>query len=284
MFRSESRFGTYGARRPRPRADGGVGPRSEPSASGEHLARGGRDARRPTARGGGPGGRVETRASRLASRAWASREKAPRGTKRRGWQEPREGSRDPPRGERIREPTRGRARTETSPSPRRRSSARTWPPSRPALAVPLGRVPRAVASDDFPCRERRRDWNRKGHEIVSNVPFSSATGGDTRRGIRARPRRVLGLDDDDVNPTCIDTIHRSLKVKVHLDALVRAPSPATLKVLSYVMIDSKREERFFFASRRAVGRATAHAATPPPSLRRPFRSSFRNDTKPNAYL
>ena len=89
-------------------------------------------------------------------------------------------------GERIREPTRGRARTETSPSPRRRSSARTWPPSRPALAVPLGRVPRAVASDDSPCRERRRDWNRKGDEIVSNVPFSSATGGDTRRGIRAR--------------------------------------------------------------------------------------------------
>ena len=148
-------------------------------------------------------------------------------------------------GERIREPTRGRARTETSPSPRRRSSARTWPPSRPALAVPLGRVPRAVASDDSPCRERRRDWNRKGHEIVSNVPFSSATGGETRRGIRARPRRVLGLDDDDVNPTCIDTIHRSLKVKVHLDALVRAPSPATLKVLSYVMIDSRERSVFF---------------------------------------
>ena len=284
MFRSESRFGTYGARRPRPRADGGVGPRSEPSASGEHLARGGRDARRPTARGGGPGGRVETRAGgsrpvpghRAKSRREA-RKGADGGSHARG-REIRRG------GERIREPTRGRARTETSPSPRRRSSARTWPPSRPALAVPLGRVPRAVASDDSPCRERRRDWNRKGHEIVSNVPFSSATGGDTRRGIRARPRRVLGLDDDDVNPTCIDTIHRSLKVKVHLDALVRAPSPATLKVLSYVMIDSKREERFFFASRRAVGRATAHAATPPPSLRRPFRSSFRNDTKPNAYL
>ena len=221
---------------------------------------------------------------RLASRAWASREKSPRGTKRRGWREPREGSRDPPRGERIREPTRGRARTETSPSPRRRSSARTWPPSRPALAVPLGRVPRAVASDDSPCRERRRDWNRKGHEIVSNVPFSSATGGETRRGIRARPRRVLGLDDDDVNPTCIDTIHRSLKVKVHLPRARQSAFTSYAKG-TFVCDDRlQREERFFFASRKDVRPPTAHAATPPPSLRRPFRSSFRNDTKSNAYF
>jgi hypothetical protein len=187
-------------------------------------------------------------------------------------------------GERIREPTRGRARTETSPSPRRRSSARTWPPSRPALAVPLGRVPRAVASDDSPCRERRRDWNRKGHEIVSNVPFSSATGGETRRGIRARPRRVLGLDDDDVNPTCIDTIHRSLKVKVHLPRARQSAFTSYAKG-TFVCDDRlQREERFFFASRKDVRPPTAHAATPPPSLRRPFRSSFRNDTKSNAYF